>query len=168
MFNSHSSSPIAVQLPRADSAFRAAPGSQAAALKISGAPRRRGRGPCCDAVTMCRTPLANPVIYTCKRCDDESARPLRGADDARKQACTPDPHWLLAARMLPKWRSWSASGASRVRDSVYDFSTFAFPYGPVDIDTALGALFRAGACGAGVSVGSQWVYRRPRSRYTWQ
>jgi hypothetical protein len=23
------------------------------------------------------------------------------------------------------------------RDSVYDFSTFAFPYGPVDIDTAV-------------------------------
>ena len=54
------------------------------------------------------------------------------------------------------------------RGSVYDFSTFAFPYRPVDIDTAPGALFPAGACGAGVSVGSQCVYRRPRSRYTWQ
>ena len=27
------------------------------------------------------------------------------------------------------------------RDSVYDFSTFAFPYGPVDIDTALAHSF---------------------------
>jgi hypothetical protein len=27
------------------------------------------------------------------------------------------------------------------RDSVYDFSTFAFPYGPVDIDTALARSF---------------------------
>jgi len=80
-FNAASSSPTAVQLPRADSAFRAAPGSQATALKVSGAPRRRGRGSRCDAATTCRTPLANPVTYTCKRCDDR-VRP--GADDARK------------------------------------------------------------------------------------
>jgi hypothetical protein len=35
--------------------------------------------------------------------------------------CTPDPHWLLAARMLPKWRSWSAPGASGVEAR---FTTF--------------------------------------------
>src|SRR6187551_376334 len=80
-FNADSSSPIAVQLPRADRAFRAAPGSQAAALKVSGAPRRRGRGSCCDAATVWTTPLANPVTYTCNRCDE---RVRLGADDARK------------------------------------------------------------------------------------
>ena len=69
-FNSHSPSPIAVQLPRTNSAFRAAPGSQAAALKISGTPRGAEGAACFDAVTVCRTSLANPVIYTCKRCGD--------------------------------------------------------------------------------------------------
>ena len=100
-FNAASSSPTAVQLPRADSAFRAAPGSQATALKVSGAPRRRGRGSCCDAATTCRTPLANPVTYTCKRCDDR-VRP--GADDARKHLYAGPPWRTLSRGSMRRWR----------------------------------------------------------------
>lgn len=53
------------------------------------------------------------------------------------------------------------------RASVYDFSTFASPYGPVDRHRT-GARFPTEVCGAGVSVGAKWVYRRPRFRYPGQ
>jgi len=136
-FNAASSSPTAVQLPRADSAFRAAPGSQATALKVSGAPRRRGRGSCCDAATVWTTPLANPVTYTCNRCDE---RVRLGADDARKHLYAGP---ALAARSADAAEVAFLVRARRIgrRGSVYDFSTFAFPYGPVDIDTALAHSF---------------------------
>ena len=78
----------------------AQPRAQAAALKVSGAPRRRERGPCCDAATMCSTPLANPVTHA-----NDVMTECGRAPTPLANTCTPDPPWRTLSRgSMRRWR----------------------------------------------------------------